>query len=359
VPVGFCRRIGVVSAVVVHRRGVEVGADGAASRIMAHNCSSMVFVGAISEERGMDTTPEQRVLKQSIVATGLVAVSCVGFGLWAASQSIVFDGVYSLLDVLLTLGSLAVSKLVSRAGSRRFQFGYWHLEPLVLVFNSAMLSLACAYALINGIEGLRGPGRAMPFEAGIVWVLAIGAVSMGFWIYVSRHARRLDSELLRLDAKGWLVSGALNSALLLAFVLGALARQTRYASAGEYADSLALAVLALLMLPVPLRSLMRALSEVMQIAPADLDRRVRKVLDAVNAHHALAGYRSFVAKTGRIAMVEVHFKVPAEMPIGSIGKLDAIRTEIAAELDEPHVWLTVNFSGRDLFPHRASNSGAS
>jgi len=49
-------------------------------------------------------------------------------------------------------------------------------------------------------------------------------------------------------------------------------------------------VLALVMLPVPLSSCVRALREVLQIAPADLDRRVREVLDAVNVRHGFAGY---------------------------------------------------------------------
>ncbi|HEX5122530.1 MAG TPA: cation transporter [Rhodanobacteraceae bacterium] len=298
----------------------------------------------------MDTTLEQRVLKQSIVATAIVGTSCVVFGLWAGSRSIMFDGVYSLLDVFLTLGSLVVSRLVTSAGSRRFQYGYWHLEPLVLTFNSAMLCLLCVYALINGVDGLLGEGHAMEFEAGIAWVVVVGAACLALYFYCNAQARKLHSELLKLDAKGWLVSGALNMALLIAFALGALAEFTDYRNAGMYADSLVLVILALVMLPVPLSSCVRALREVLQIAPPDLDRRVREVLDAINAKHRFAGYRSHVARTGRIALVEVHFRVPLDLPIGSIRELDAVRSEIRASLHEPHVWLTVNFAGCDVEP---------
>ena len=295
----------------------------------------------------MDTRAEQRVLKQSIVATAFVGTSCVVFGLWAASRSIMFDGVYSLLDVILTLGSLVVSRLITRAGSRRFQYGYWHLEPLVLTFNSAMLCLLCVYALLNGIDGLLGPGHAMEFEAGIVFVVTAGAFCIALFFYIGAQARRLHSELLKLDAKGWMISGALNMALLIAFALGVLAGHSGYRNGGMYADSIVLVVLALVMLPVPLSSCVRALREVLQIAPPDLDRRVREVLDGVVARHRFAGYRSFVARTGRIALVEVHFRVPVDLPIGNIRVLDAVRGEIRAALREPHVWLTVNFAGCD------------
>ena len=298
----------------------------------------------------MDTTAEQRVLKQSIATTALVGTSCVAFGLWIASRSIMFDGVYSLLDVVLTLGSLAVSRLIMSAGSRRFQYGYWHLEPLVLTFNSAMLCLLCVYALINGIDGLLGPGHELAFEAGIAWVVVTGAACLALWLYIGAQAKKLHSELLALDAKGWLISGALNIALLIAFALGALARYTEYRNLGAYADSIVLVVLALVMLPVPLSSCARALREVLQIAPRDLDRRVREVLDAINARHGLAGYRSFVARTGRIALVEVHFRVPEDLPIGNIRTLDAIRSEVRAALYERHLWLTINFAGTHAGP---------
>mgnify|MGYP000048747385 CR=1 FL=1 len=36
--------------------------------------------------------------------------------------------------------ALFVSKLVSRESTnRRFQFGYWHIEPMVLAFNAGTL----------------------------------------------------------------------------------------------------------------------------------------------------------------------------------------------------------------------------
>lgn len=56
----------------------------------------------------MDTAREQRILKFSIGVT--IAVSVVGFsgGLLVGSQAILFDGVYSLVDVALTLVSLSV-----------------------------------------------------------------------------------------------------------------------------------------------------------------------------------------------------------------------------------------------------------
>lgn len=68
------------------------------------------------------TRQEQRVLKLSIAATVLVAA--IGFfgGMLARSQAILFDGIYSLVDVALTLVALAVLRLMAREQSPRFEY---------------------------------------------------------------------------------------------------------------------------------------------------------------------------------------------------------------------------------------------
>src|SRR5690242_19850527 len=110
-----------------------------------------------------DTRQEQRILKVSIAATvGVAAIGFVG-GLLARSQAILFDGVYSLVDVALTLVALAVLRLVARQDSPRFQYGYWHLEPMVEALGGAILSLACIYALANAVIGFSDGGHEVRY----------------------------------------------------------------------------------------------------------------------------------------------------------------------------------------------------
>ena len=97
----------------------------------------------------LDAAAEQRILRQSIGVTVLVSA----FGLLSGSLSIVFDGVFSTIDAAMSGLALFVSRLVSRPGDdRRFQFGYWHIEPMVLAFNGGTLMLACFYAFLNAVD---------------------------------------------------------------------------------------------------------------------------------------------------------------------------------------------------------------
>ena len=294
----------------------------------------------------MDTRPEQRLLKLSIAVTLLVGAVGVASGLLIQSQAIVFDGMYSLVDVVLTAASLAVSRLVASEGSHRFQYGYWHLEPMVEVFGGAILALACIYAAINAMYGLLSGGHEVAYDFGAIWAGILCVVGMTMAFYMRGHARRMKSGLLALDSRSWLVSGFLSMALLVGFGFAIAIEGTRFEKWIPYLDSAILLCIALAMLPVPMRSTWRAIREVLQVAPTGLDEKVKRTLQDVVAEHGFLDFSSHVAQVGRAQFVEIHILVPRGYNIESIEHIDQIRHAVAERLgpQTPKFWLTIDFT---------------
>ena len=290
---------------------------------------------------------EQRLLKLSIAVTIAVASVGVVFGLLSGSMSIVFDGVFSAIDAAMSGLALFVSRLVSRvAENRRFQFGYWHIEPMVLAFNGGTLMLLCFYAFLNSIDSLLAGGRQLNFDWAMAYAAAVGVVAFGMFFYARHRNRQIGSDFVRLDVQSWLMSAAITSALLLAFAVAWCLEGTRYAHLTPYADPLILAVLSLFLVFVPVHTVRRALTEILLITPPELDARVRQVLDEVVARHGFKTYTSYVAKVGRAQFIEIHVAVPPESPIDSVGEADAIRREISEAIggEGPHRWITIDFT---------------
>jgi cation diffusion facilitator family transporter len=290
---------------------------------------------------------EQRLLKLSIAVTIGVASVGVVFGLLSGSMSIVFDGVFSAIDAAMSGLALFVSRLVSRvADNRRFQFGYWHIEPMVLAFNGGTLMLLCFYAFLNSIDSLLAGGRQLNFDWAMAYAAAVGVVAFGMFFYARHRNRQIGSDFVRLDVQSWLMSAAITSALLLAFAVAWCLEGTRYAHLTPYADPLILAVLSLILVFVPIHTVRRALTEILLITPPELDARVRQVLDEVVARHGFKTYTSYVAKVGRAQFIEIHVAVPPESPIDSVGEADAIRREISEAIggEGPHRWITIDFT---------------
>jgi cation diffusion facilitator family transporter len=296
----------------------------------------------------MDTSREQRQLRLSIVVTFLVGVACVAVGLLMHSQAIAFDGFYSLVDVVLTAGALLVSRLVTSEGSRRFQFGYWHLEPLMVVFNATVLTAICSYGGFAALHGLLTGGHELDFGFGAVWAAIMGVVSLGMAQYMRRQSKALDSVLLQLDARGWIIGGCISIAVLLGFALAAVIEGGPLAHWTRYVDSAVLLLLTLALLPLPLSSLWQALREVLQVAPDALDQRVRKVMAELVQERGYLQFASYVAKIGRMRFIDIHILVAPTQQLGSMHDVDEVRSDIARRIgsDIRVEWLTIVFTAK-------------
>src|SRR3954470_9617561 len=160
---------------------------------------------------------EQGTLKFSIALTVLLGVLGVASGLVTNSQAIIFDGMYSFVDVVPTVVSLLVVKLIARGTTHRFQYGFWHLEPLVAVLRDSILAVACVYAGIDALNSLTEGGHEVEYGRAALWASVLCIIGLTMTVLLTRRARALDSPMLRIDARSWLVSACLSLALLIGF----------------------------------------------------------------------------------------------------------------------------------------------
>ncbi len=115
---------------------------------------------------------------------------------------------FSVVDAAMTGMALLVTRLIARQTSGRFQMGFWHLEPIVLLFNGGLLTLLSAYAFVNAVGTLLSGGRELEFGWAIAYAAVIVAICLAMFLIGRRQNREIRSELLALDVKGWAMSGS-------------------------------------------------------------------------------------------------------------------------------------------------------
>ncbi len=293
---------------------------------------------------------EQALLRLSIAVTVGLALANMAAGLWLGSRTIVFDGIYGLADTVMTALALLVSSLIARGDDRRFQFGYWHLEPLLTAVNGTVLALACAYGVLDGIGGLLHGGNRVAGGPAALIGLGNGIVSLGMAAWLAPRVRRLDSQLLHTDMRAWTIGGVFGIGIAIAFaVAGAIGGSFGVLwgrMAADYADPLILALLALVLLPLPIAQVVTAMRDILQITPAALDAEVAAVAAAVATAHGFVDWRSHVVRSGRAQFIEIGLLAPPDWSPGSMATLDAVREDIAARLGgrDAGRWLTVDFT---------------
>lgn len=300
-------------------------------------------------------TTEQGFLRLSIVVTICVAGFGILFGLLSGSYSIAFDGAYSLGDACMTMLALWVSGLIVRSAEEnalsnrlhsRFSMGFWHLEPIVLGLNGILLMAVAVYALINAVISFLHGGNELRFGFAIVYAGAAVVACAAMALVGTRVNRKISSDFIALDVKAWLMSGGIAFALLAAFLLGYAATGTPLEWMSAYVDPVVLASVCIVIIPIPMGTVRRALSDILLVTPVDLKARVDAIAADFVKRHRFLSYRAYVARVGRAIQVELYFIVPKDQPARALDEWDRLRDEVGTAIGEKghNRWLTIVFT---------------
>lgn len=170
---------------------------------------------------------------------------------------------------------------------------------------------------------------------------------LAIW-YERRANAKIGSDILALDVKSWVMSAAVTAAPLAAFVIGFLLDGTRWAWGLPYLDPGILALVSIVILPLPIRDLREAFRYLFRVAPRDLCDHVDAATAAFVRQHGLVEHHAYVAEVGRSREIDIYLIVPAD-DLRPIAEWDRLRTELSSAIgfEGPHLWLTVVFTADD------------
>ncbi|MGR5108280.1 MULTISPECIES: cation diffusion facilitator family transporter [Vibrio harveyi group] len=253
---------------------------------------------------------ENRILTFSALLASGFAVGGMVLGLLVGSIVIVFDGVYSLVSLLLTLLSLAASYYISKPSKSIFPFGKAVLEPIVIAIKAAVILIVVAFSLFSAVTALMSGGREV--DASIATIFGVvNVVGCGYaWWFMAKKSRRFSSGLIEAEKKQWQMDTLLSVAVTAGFIAAWLVSLTPYAHYAVYADPMMMLLMGFYFLKVPFDMLVGALRELLMMTPSkELCQSVGKDvsdIEKVTEHQLkLAG----VTKVGQELRVNVDVHV--------------------------------------------------
>ena len=290
---------------------------------------------------------ESRALQHS--AAGYLFMALLG-GLFfhlADSEAILLDGVYSFISLLMTFVAQRVSRLVNTPYSDGYHFGFAHFEPLLNVVRILLILAIAGFAAASAIGALLDGGRPLNADSAVIYgvVAAVGCLFMA-WLQ-RRAASRAGSPILAVDARNWLVDGALSSGVALTFIAAFFLRGTDYAHWIPYVDPVLVITMVTLLVPVPLKTLRANLSEVLLAAPdPEVQRRIRDRVEAVLPPGGEEEVSIRMVPVGRFLYLQIHVLVPSGTEARAIDECDAVRLRLYNALNEiyPRLVLDVAFT---------------
>ena len=154
-----------------------------------------------------DAAPERYAVIRRVTLVGagvdlVLAVSKIGGGFAAHSQSLIADGVHSLSDLVTDLLVLLAAKLARAKPDAEHPYGHERIETAATVALGVVLIVIGVGIASDAFRRLFHP-EELPIPAW--WAMAVAGVSVGFkegvYHYSMRAAKRFRSKLL--EANAW------------------------------------------------------------------------------------------------------------------------------------------------------------
>ncbi|MGF1697813.1 cation diffusion facilitator family transporter [Vibrio lamellibrachiae] len=210
---------------------------------------------------------EKQVLSFSALLALAFALGGLTLGWFVGSLVIMFDGVYSLVSLLLTLLSLAASRYIQSPSKATFPLGKAILEPVVISIKAITILIIVGYSVYSAglamLSGGREVDTSIATAFGVINVLGCGYA----WWYIANKSKRFSSGLIKAESKQWQMDTLLSVAVTLGFVTAWLITLTELSHYAVYADPMMMLLMSFYFIKVPFDMLKDAMKELLTMAP--------------------------------------------------------------------------------------------
>ena len=292
---------------------------------------------------------EERYLQTSLYGAAFMAFFGVLMGVFARSQMLVFDGLYSFAGVLMSMVMLIVSRFLKKEDPKRYHYGKATVEPLVLTLNYLLLLMIIAASLVTALMALFQGGRMMALE--IAMLYSVVTVGLCFFMtqYLRKKNERLRSPLVKAEMYQWRLDGLITGAVMVAFVMAyVLSFFPLTARVALYVDPVMVLLVSAYFIYLSYKELKIQLLQLMGAAPSSkLSQRIEKYIHKINQTHRFEDAIVRLSLAGRMLYVDIDFIVGETSEFDSILRQDHLRRTLDKELQaicKTQLWMTVVFT---------------
>ncbi|KTD58102.1 cation efflux protein [Legionella sainthelensi] len=289
-----------------------------------------------------DFRKEQKLIKISIALTTVMGLIGILIGTHIDSTAITIDGMYCSIGIFSTYLIFLASQKMNLHYSKKFQFGYYKLEPLVILGEGALIIGSCAFALTSAIRDIIHLHYVKNFllPAFYQGIAACACFLMAFLFY--RFARPRNNQLLLSQGLVWFIDGLQSIMLSIAFFLGVILNGTAYAFIIPYIDPVLVICLIFIIIREPIKLLKINSEELLDVMSDQqlgnkIDRIVYKHFKERNLDKFIT--KIFIRKAGRAIFVHIIILPEIMLPLTSLRQ---IKTELIEKLNQPCLYLFIS-----------------
>ena len=290
---------------------------------------------------------ESYLLKISTLGTLFFAVLGIAWGWTVKSEMILFDGMYSLGGVILSLLALIGSIYINKKDYENYPFGKRMIEPLIVIIKSLAIFIMCIYSLTGSIKELITGGNEVQYGYALIYAL-ISTLGCGIaYFFLKKKGKAINSSLVNIESSQWLMDTLLSLGVLVGFLIANILQHTEFIWFNKYLDPLMVIICSSVFIKMPIKSFSDGLKEILEFKADDsITLEIDKLVEGIEREYNFEDTITRVSKTGNDLRIEIDFIYNEESNIKVLDEMDSLREKIFNSLSHINYekWLNVSFT---------------
>ena len=290
---------------------------------------------------------ESYLLKISTLGTLFFAVLGIAWGWTVKSEMILFDGMYSLGGVILSLLALMGSIYINKKDYEKYPFGKKIIEPLIVIIKSLAIFIMCIYSLTGSIKDLINGGNEVQYGYALIYAL-ISTLGCGIaYFFLKKKGKAINSSLVNIESSQWLMDTLLSMGVLVGFLIANIIKHTEFIWFNRYLDPLMVIICSSVFIKMPIQSFGDGLKELLEFKADDsITLEIDKLVEGIEREYKFEESITRVSKTGNDLRIEIDFIYNEESNIKALDEMDSLREKIFNSLSHINYekWLNVSFT---------------
>lgn len=257
---------------------------------------------------------EKQILMISFIAGLILAITELILALITHSQSVLMDGVYDTIELVLIIGTLFLTPLFYGNITEKRPFGYGQIESFYVILKGFMMISVTLGLILNSFQLIFNGGNHVESNIIIISEIAYGIIDYLILVVLNKLNKKISSPTVDLEIKGWQIDVYYSLGIALAFSISTLLVNTPLSPIIPYIDQIIAIIVVLFMLPNMFKTVIEAINDLLLFAPKkDIFDNIAKKSKKTMEKYPFDITFHDITKVGRKYFISIYFKPKHEI----------------------------------------------
>lgn len=243
---------------------------------------------------------EKSAMSVSMYGNLLFVLIELVMAVYTSSQAVLLDAVYDGIEFFMLLPSVLLIPLLYKPSNEKHPYGYMQIETIFIVIKGITMTAVTFGLITNNINLLFHGGREIAFGTVAYFELFAFILGVAVSIYLRQKNKNLNSPLIQVEMEGWMMDSGVSLGMAVAFFLPQVIHVGWFQTLTPYLDQIITIILSMIMLPVPIRTVISGIRDLMLLPPEEETvQQIRQIVESTLEGTRYRDIQHEIVRTGR------------------------------------------------------------